>query len=78
VLTDTATAEPTTTNTATATSQPVATTTALDVTVAAPDAAARELPPTGVDFNGAPVWMAAFAALAMVALLALADRRARR
>ncbi len=68
IPTDTATTEPTVTNTPTA----------LDVTVAAPVDAARELPPTGVDFNGAPVWMAAFAALAMVALLALTDRRARR
>jgi hypothetical protein len=45
---------------------------------ATPDAAARDLPPTGVDLNGVQVWMAALGAVMLVLLLALTDRRARR
>jgi hypothetical protein len=42
--------------------------------VATSDAAAA-LPPTGLDLNGAPVWWAVSGVLALVALLALIDRR---
>ena len=44
---------------------------------AAPASSVAALPPTGIDFNGAPVGWAVFGALALVGLLMLFDRRHR-